>query len=312
MTTTLAGLILAGGLVAAGGLIVAAPGRAETPAPAPAPKPSAAFTSPPDSAIPNDGFGAMVREGEAIFRDPAAHAGAYVGNSLTCANCHLDAGRLANTAPLGPAYVEYPAYRAKNGRVNTYEERLQGCFRYSMNGKAPPLGDKVLVALASYSYFLAKGAPTGEELPGRGYLKLPKPAQGLDFARGAAVYGAKCAICHGATGAGQKGADGVAVFPALWGTDSFNWGAGMGSIKNAAGFIKAAMPLGQGYSLSDQQAWDVATFIDSHERPQDPRFTTDVATTRAKFHDDADSMYGRSVNGVLLGQNSPPSGPHPR
>jgi ABC-type lipoprotein release transport system permease subunit len=32
----------------------------------------------------------------------------------------------------------YPAYRAKNGHVNTFAERLQGCFRYSMNGKAPP------------------------------------------------------------------------------------------------------------------------------------------------------------------------------
>ena len=83
---------------------------------------------------------------------------------------------------------------------------------------------------------------------------------------------------------------------------SFNWGAGMANINNAAGFIKANMPLGQGGTLTDQQAWDVATFIDSHERPQDPRFTGDVAQTRAQFHDSEYSLYGTQVGGKLLGQ----------
>ena len=83
---------------------------------------------------------------------------------------------------------------------------------------------------------------------------------------------------------------------------SFNWGAGMANINNAAGFIKANMPLGQGGTLTDQQAWDVATFMDSHERPQDPRFTGDVAQTRAQFHDSEYSLYGTQVGGKLLGQ----------
>ena len=319
MNTTVSILIVGGVLALAGGTVLfAAEDKGQTtPAPAaakaetptkPAPAEHAAYAPPPESAIPDDDFGKTVKLGEAIFRDPAAHAGAYVGNSLKCSNCHLDGGRLANSAPMGAAYVEYPAYREKNGHVNTFEERLQGCFRFSMNGKAPPLGDKVLVALESYAYFLARGAPTGEKVPGRGYPKLAKPAQPMDFARGASVFAAKCALCHGADGQGQK-ADGQTVFPALWGPDSFNWGAGMGSIKNASGFIKANMPLGQGGSLSDQEAWDVAMFIDSHERPQDPRFTGDVAATRAKFHDTPMSMYGKTVDGVLLGQNSPAAGP---
>ena len=41
--------------------------------------------------------------------------------------------------------------------------------------------------------------------------------------------------------------------------------------------------------------------MDSHERPQDPRFTGDVATTRQKFHDTPNSMYGRTVDGHVLG-----------
>jgi len=61
------------------------------------------------------------------------------------------------------------------------------------------------------------------------------------------------------------------AFPPLWGKDSFNAGAGMHSVKNAAAFIKANMPLGKGNSLSPQEAWDVAQFVDSHDRPPDPR-----------------------------------------
>jgi thiosulfate dehydrogenase len=90
----------------------------------------------------------------------------------------------------------------------------------------------------------------------------------------------------------------------LWGPDSFNWGAGMHQVGNAAGFIKANMPLSQGESLSDQDAWDVALFIDSQERPQDPRYTGSVEATRKQFHDTPESMYGRVVDGHLLGSGS--------
>lgn len=212
---------------------------------------AAIFVPPAEDALPKGEFGAMVKLGEAIFTDTKANAGAFVGNDLRCANCHLDRGRLANSAPMWAAYLVYPAYRSKNHHVNSFAERLQGCFRFSMNGKAPALGDKVLVALESYAYALAKGAPTGEKLPGQGYPKLPKPAK-LDIAHGRDVYASRCAVCHGADGQGQKSVSGQTVFPPLWGARSYNWGAGMSSISNAAGFIKANMPLSQGNTLSDQ------------------------------------------------------------
>jgi thiosulfate dehydrogenase len=269
------------------------------------------FSPPGDDEIPKNEFGDAVRLGEKIFRDTQGNAREFVGNALQCANCHLDSGRLANAAPLWAAYDAYPAYRKKNEHVNTFEERLQGCFLYSMNGKAPALNDKVLVALESYAYFLAKGAVIGADLPGRGYPKLANPAK-LDYAHGQQVYAAKCALCHGAEGQGQSTADGSVVFPPLWGTRSFNWGAGMGSINNAAGFIKANMPLSQGNSLTDAEAWDVASYMDSQERPQDPRFNGSVAETRKLHHDSPMDMYGQTVNGVVLGQNSPAAGPPPQ
>lgn len=259
------------------------------------------FSPPPRSAMPSGPFGAAVRQGQAIFTDTGKYAKAYVGNGLSCSNCHLDAGRLANSAPLWGAYVRYPQYRSKNKHVNNFGERIQGCFLYSMNGKAPPLDSKTMVALESYAYWLSKGAPTGAKLVGAGYPKQGfKPPQPPDYARGKAVYVRDCALCHGAQGQGQKAAGGY-VFPPLWGADSFNWGAGMHELDNAAAFIKANMPLSRGDTLNDQDAWDVAMYMDAHERPQDPRFRGNLSATRKQYHNTPMSLYGIVVNGHLLG-----------
>jgi len=63
----------------------------------------------------------------------------------------------------------------------------------------------------------------------------------------------------------------VYSFPPVWGRDSYNGGAGMHTIATAAAFIKANMPLGQGNTLTDQQAWDLAAYINAQPRPRDPR-----------------------------------------
>ncbi|WP_313085403.1 c-type cytochrome [Pseudomonas sp.] len=260
------------------------------------------FQPPEERTLPDNAFGKLVQEGRAIFVDTPRRAPDYVGNGLACANCHLDQGRKANAAPLWAAYPLYPAYRKKNDKVNSYAERMQGCFQFSMNGKAPPADGPVIAALTAYSYWLATGAPTAQELPGRGYPEVPQPSAGFDLARGKAVYAEHCAVCHGESGEGQK--SGAAyVFPPLWGADSFNWGAGMHRINTAAAFIKANMPLGKGGSLSDDDAWHVAAFMNSHERPQDPRLVDgSVEKTRDKYHaNDGVSLYGQMLEGRLLG-----------
>ena len=292
----------------------ASPEAARTPAP---PSPAAAqvdgaakaaFHPPGEDKIPDDDYGKMIRLGEQVFTDTGRYAAKWVGNDLTCANCHLDAGRKPHSAPLWGAFIHYPAFRSKTGQVDTLASRLQGCFMYSMNGKAPPADDKVLTALQTYAFFLAKGAPVGMPVDGTGYPKLKKPAQAPDYARGEKVFAQNCALCHGADGQGQRVGD-RQVFPPLWGARSFNWGAGMHQVNNAAGFIHANMPLGKGGSLTEQQAWDVAYFMDAHERPQDPRFTKSVAETRKRYHDSPDSLYGEKVNGQLLGSH--PAGGKP-
>ena len=61
------------------------------------------------------------------------------------------------------------------------------------------------------------------------------------------------------------------------------------------------MPYGLRDALTEQEAWDVASFVDSHERPQDPRFNGNLAETRARYHDSKWSMYGTEQRGIRLG-----------
>ena len=259
------------------------------------------FVPPAESTIPKNEFGEMVLLGKNIFVNTQQYAKVFVVNGLNCANCHLDNGRKADSAPLWAAYVLYPAYRKKTGQVDTIQSRIQGCFRYSMDGKPPALDSKEMTALVTYHYWLASGAPTGVKLPGQGFVKVPMP-QKPDLSRGAEVYINNCALCHGENGQGTlaqgTGGNGKYAFPPLWGKDSFNWGAGMHRVDTAAGFIKANMPYGRGGSLSDQEAWDVALFMNSHERPKDPRFKGSMARTRDKEHDEI-CLYGRTPDDLM-------------
>ncbi len=259
---------------------------------------------PPDvSDIPEGPLGDMIRVGREIFTNTQVLRGTFVGNDLTCSNCHMNAGGDPMSAPIWATAVDFPIYRGKNKHVNTLPERLAGCFRYSMNGTPPPAQHKVMVALESYMRWLATGAPSGAVQKARGYVALPMPAQTPDYARGETVYAARCATCHGTDGAGLKEGERV-VFPPVWGPNSYNWGAGMHQIEKAAGFLKANMPLGNP-DLTDQEAWDVALYIDSHERPQDPRWLGSVEATRRAYHDNV-STYGLRTPDGLMGDTGAP------
>src|SRR5699024_3662864 len=233
--------------------------------------------------------------------------GVNVFNSMNCSSCHMGEGRLPNAGPIWPAAVTLPDYRPKNDHVNSLEERIAGCFMYSMNGIPPAYGSDEMLALSAYHQWLATGVPLyqpGKSMYGRGYARLPDPEQTPDTQRGAKLYQAQCAICHGEEGQGLS-QYGKVVFPALWGDLSFNWGAGISRVFTLAAFTKQNMPLGKPNSLTDQEAWDIAAFVDSQERPQDPRYTGDVTETRAKFLDTfhKHTQYGTEVEGRLLGDH---------
>jgi thiosulfate dehydrogenase len=123
---------------------------------------------------------------------------------------------------------------------------------------------------------------------------LDRPA---DTTRGRAVYLAKCQSCHGVDGAGaMDSARVVYVYPPLWGAHSYNVGAGMYQLSKLAGFVKNNMPFGvtrRAPQLTDEQAWDVAAFVDSRPRPS--------ADLRAEDREQAGGLSVRAVRGSLHG-----------
>jgi thiosulfate dehydrogenase len=96
------------------------------------------------------------------------------------------------------------------------------------------------------------------------------PARGASLKAGEQVFKSRCAACHQDDGQGLQASADLAegfVFPPLWGPNSFNNGAGMHRVLTASKFIKARMPLGEA-TLTDDEAFDVAAFINSKPRPE--------------------------------------------
>ena len=214
-----------GAIVAAWVLAPQAQAADATSAPVPLNPPAA-------SARPSGPLGEAIRLGQRIVTDAQATAKAYVGNGLTCANCHIDAGRTAYATPLAGLTGLFPEYRARRGSVESLEERINDCFLRSMNGKPLPRSSPGMVAKLAYIAWLSQGVPTGVEVVGRGFRDIAAPAK-PDAARGKTLYATQCAACHGATGRGTAGAANTFVFPPLWGPKSFNTGAGMARVSVA-------------------------------------------------------------------------------
>jgi len=224
------------------------------------------LSPPAKTAVPTGPLGDSVRYGQSLVTNTRALAAAFIGNGLTCANCHLDAGRVAYAAPFAGLWGVFPEYRARRGSVESLAERINDCFERSMNGKPLPSGSREMIALLAYIAWLSEGVPTGVEVQGRGFKEFaaPSPPSAL---RGESLYVTKCAACHGADGEGLRGADNAYVFPPLWGAQSFNTGAGMARVSVAAGFVQAKMPLGNAGTLSDQEAYDIAAYFTAKPRP---------------------------------------------
>lgn len=249
----------------------------------------------------------VIRKGHDLFTNTQQLRGENVFNDMDCASCHTAAGRMPFSAPVWPAAVTLPDYRGKNDHVNSLEERIAGCFTYSMNGKPPEYGSDTMVAMTAYHKWLATGVEMYPEKPiyGRGY-PAPEEPEEVSYSRGKQLYNDQCAVCHQADGSGLRVGD-QTVFPAVWGDGSNNWGAGIVRVFTAAGFIQNNMPLGQSNSLSNQESWDIAYYLMSHERPQDPRYTGSLDETLEKyaptFH--KHSRYGdtRETDGKRLGDH---------
>ncbi|MFG1346719.1 c-type cytochrome [Xanthobacter autotrophicus DSM 431] len=196
-----------------------------------------------------------------------------VGNVLNCTSCHLNGGTVADGSPYVGVSAFFPSYAPRAGREITLEDRINGCFLRSMNGKPLAKDGDDMKAMVAYFDWMKRETKPEDKVEGRGVGKID-PKIKPDPENGARVYAAQCAVCHGADGEGLKDAKGQVVYPPLWGDQSFNIGAGMARTYTAAAFVKrnmpigfhAGFPLGQG-GLSDQEAVDVAEYFSHMPRP---------------------------------------------
>ena len=219
-----------------------------------------------DAPDPDGPLGEAIAFGRRILTHTPANVPAYAGNALNCTSCHLDGGRTRWAAPWVGIWGVFPEYRSRNAKVNALQDRINDCFERSLNGRPLPLASQEMIGILAYMQWLSREVPTGKSVAGRGFLRI-KSTEAPDSARGARIYAQKCALCHGDGGQGTYTPSGEQVYPPLWGPKSFNIGAGMARLNTAAAFVKANMPLGQGGSLSDQEAFDVAAFFIRQPRP---------------------------------------------
>lgn len=222
---------------------------------------------PQDLPIPPGRLGETIRLGRELVEDTSRHrlTRQFVGNALDCTSCHLKNGTDPRAATFIGVATAYPAWSPREGRVISLEDRILNCFMRSCHGVRPPLGSEVSVSIAAYITWLSSGQPiqmNADRPAGPNAVASLKLDPGTgDRERGATLYARRCAGCHGQEGEGDD------ENPPVWGDRSFNEGAGLANVLQLASWLKVAMPLDDA-TLTDQQALDLASFINAHERPQ--------------------------------------------
>ncbi len=197
---------------------------------------------------------------------------AQMSNGMNCQNCHLDAG----TRPFGNNYSAvastYPKFRERSGNLENIYKRVNDCFERSLNGKTLDTLSNEMQAIVSYIKWLGKDVPKGDKPKGSGLTEVKYLDRAADPEKGKIVYMLRCKSCHTENGEGKLNPDGKTYqYPPLWGEHSYNHGAGLFRLSRFAGYVKSNMPQGatfENVQLSDEEAWDVAAFVNSQPRPK--------------------------------------------
>ena len=175
-----------------------------------------------------------------------------------------------------------------------------------MNGRALPEDGKEMRAIVTYMHWLAQGIPVGAKVSGAEFPQVDRKmimSRAADPIAGKKVYMEQCASCHGQNGEGVKreGKANGYEFPALWGKDTYNTGAGMFRVIRAADWIVANMPLGadnHNRILTDAQAYDVAAYINDYDKPRPIKKERekDFPDVKVKVPDSDVAPYGDDKN----------------
>ena len=226
--------------------------------------------------IPVDAEGELIRYGRNLIENTSKYLGpkgtvAQISNGMNCQNCHLEAG----TKPWGNNYgavaSTYPKFRERSGQKESIEKRVNDCLERSLNGHGLDSSSKEMRSIVAYIKWLGKEVPIGTKPKGSGIMDLPYLSRAADPVKGETLYKTTCEKCHGKNGEGQiNPEENGYTYPPLWGNNSYNSGAGLFRLSRLAGYVKNNMPNPANYhmpQLSDEQAWDVAAYINSQPRP---------------------------------------------
>jgi thiosulfate dehydrogenase len=251
-----------------------------------------------DSRLSND-----IRWGFRLFTNTPAEAPRFVPGKISCSNCHLNAGQRERALPLIGVAAMFPEYNRRSGRLYTLNDRIVDCFFRSQNATGPVADGKTdkaqdslptqttkeVLALAAYISWLARGYEMGQTLSWRGQNVIDEKnriaVDKLDSTRGEALFMERCVNCHGQDGQGV--AIGEKKAAPLWGPDSWNDGAGAARIYTLAGMIRYMMPYTAPGTLTDEEAQQLAAFINSKPRPAFPFKDQDYLTEKLPV----DSVY---------------------
>jgi thiosulfate dehydrogenase len=234
-----------------------------------------AWKAPEETDIPAGQAGDEIRYGKELIAHTAIYFGpkgkvAKISNGMNCQNCHNQAGTKPYGLNFSAVAGTFPQFRNRSESWVSIAGRISSCFHRSLNGQSPDTSGKEIKAMIAYMMWVGKNVPKGIKPKDAGILKLNYLNRPANPVQGKIVY-TTCQTCHGKDGQGQLNEQGTEyIFPPLWGKHSYNDGAGLYRLGNFAGFVKGNMPFGTTYKhpvLTDEQAWDVAAFVNSKPRP---------------------------------------------
>jgi len=157
--------------------------------------------------------------------------------------------------------AKYPLNDKRSGQVIDLAQRINMCFKRSLNGKPLPHESEEMMALLTYFHWISRDFPLVEKAPWLSMKYLDPSKHKPDAEKGQMLYNIQCALCH------QQHGEGEGIVPPLWGPTAFNDGAGMNNLKVFATFILYNMPYQSPY-LTEEEAWDIAAYVTSQERPK--------------------------------------------
>lgn len=242
----------------------------------------------------------QIRWGFRIFTNTPQEAARFTPSKISCNNCHLNGGQRERSLPLVGVAAMFPEYNRRSGRLYSLSDRIVDCFFRSENATGmsdengvedmlPQPNSEEVLAVTAYLTWLAQGYEVGQNPAWRGQNTIPRenliPIQNLDPRKGEALFMEHCTNCHGKDGQGV--AIGDKKPGPLWGPDSWNDGAGAARIYTLAGIIRYSMPYLAPGRLTDEEAQQVAAFINSKPRPAYPFKAKDYRTEKLPV----DSVY---------------------